>query len=163
MFNRKEYRKRYYLKNREKELEYQKKYAQEHKQDRKEYHKKYRKEHQEKIKNQEKEYKKNKLNKDISFKLSHYLRIRLNHAIKSNSKSASVINLLGCSIKFFKEYLEAQFTVGMNWDNYGLWHIDHIKPCASFDLSKAEEQSRCFNYTNLRPLWAKENLERPKK
>jgi hypothetical protein len=47
----------------------------------------------------------------------------------------------------------------MNWDNYGFygWHIDHIRPCASFDLSKPSEQRKCFNYTNLQPLWATEN------
>jgi desulfoferrodoxin (superoxide reductase-like protein) len=56
--------------------------------------------------------------------------------------------------------LEKQFKLGMNWDNYGRsgWHIDHIKPCASFDLTKKEEQLKCFHYTNLQPLWARENL-----
>lgn len=68
-------------------------------------------------------------------------------------------NLLGCSIKFLKKHLESQFKLGMSWDNYGLygWHVDHIRPCASFDLSKPEEQRKCFHYTNLQPLWAEEN------
>ena len=62
-----------------------------------------------------------------------------------------------------KEYLEKQFEKGMSWKNYGEWHIDHIKPCASFSLINEEEQKECFHYTNLRPLWAEENLSRPKK
>jgi hypothetical protein len=46
----------------------------------------------------------------------------------------------------------------MNWENQGEWHIDHILPCASFDLTKEEEQRKCFHYTNLQPLWAKDNM-----
>lgn len=51
----------------------------------------------------------------------------------------------------------------MNWDNYGEWEIDHIKPCASYDLSKPKEQRKCFNYMNLQPLWAEENLRKGSK
>ena len=67
---------------------------------------------------------------------------------------------MGCSIEFLKEYLEKQFKSGMNWDNYGEWHVDHIIPCVSFDLSDPEQQKKCFYYTNLQPLWAIENLEK---
>ena len=53
----------------------------------------------------------------------------------------------------------------MSWDNYGLhgWHVDHIKPCASFDLSKPIEQRKCFNFNNLQPLWAIDNLRKGSK
>ena len=54
-------------------------------------------------------------------------------------------------------YKQKQFKVGMSWSNYGKWEIDHIKPCASFDLSKPREQRKCFHYTNLQPLWKLEN------
>jgi hypothetical protein len=50
----------------------------------------------------------------------------------------------------------------MSWSNYGKWHVDHIKSCASFDLSKEDEQRKCFHYTNLQPLWAEENLSKGK-
>jgi hypothetical protein len=59
--------------------------------------------------------------------------------------------------------LEKQFTKGMNWKNYGKWHIDHIKPCASFDLSLEHEQKLCFHFTNLQPLWAKDNIRKSDK
>ncbi len=93
-------------------------------------------------------------------KIAHYLRTRLRIVLKSNKKSKTTEKLIGCSFKFLKYYLQYKFKLGMSWDNYGKWHIDHIRPCASFDLSKAEEQSKCFNYTNLQPLWAKENLRK---
>ena len=81
------------------------------------------------------------------------------------SKSAATLELLGCSVEELKKHLENQFIKGMTWNNYGLhgWHIDHIKPCASFDLTKEEEQRKCFHYTNLQPLWAKDNLSKSNK
>jgi hypothetical protein len=59
-------------------------------------------------------------------------------------------------------HLEAQFRDGMSWDNYGRygWHIDHIIPCSSFDLTDTDQQRKCFHYTNLQPLWAHENLSK---
>ncbi len=75
------------------------------------------------------------------------------------------MELIGCSSKELESYLETQFTEGMTWDNYGYygWHIDHIKPCASFDLSDPEQQKLCFHYSNLQPLWAKENIKKSNK
>ena len=89
--------------------------------------------------------------------LAHRARIR--KALINNSKSSSSTELTGCSIKQFRQNLESQFTEGMSWDNYGKrgWHIDHIIPCASFDLSDPAQQRACFHYTNQQPLWAKNN------
>ena len=45
----------------------------------------------------------------------------------------------------------------MTWENYGEWEVDHILPCASFDLEQPEAQRQCFHYTNLQPLWKADN------
>lgn len=97
--------------------------------------------------------------KDIEFKLKYYLRCRLRQALKNNQKSGHTLKLLGCSIRQLREHLEKQFRPGMSFNNYGRggWEIDHIRPCASFDLSKTKEQKKCFNYKNLQPLWIKEH------
>lgn len=97
---------------------------------------------------------------DIDYKLLCNLRCRLYASLKTNSKSKRTLELLGCSVEELKQHLENQFTKGMSWDNYGDWHIDHIKPCAKFDLSKPEEQLVCFNFKNLQPLWALDNLKK---
>jgi Uri superfamily endonuclease len=85
---------------------------------------------------------------------------RIRKALKAGygNKSKSCFHYIGCSVPHLRQHLEAQFTDGMTWDNHGEWHIDHIKPCASFDLTDAEQQRECFNYTNLQPLWAVDNL-----
>jgi hypothetical protein len=136
-----------------------KKYYQLNKEIRNEYGKKYYIDNKEKIIRNNSKYLLNKRKSNISCKILDNLRRRVNHAINDNYKSKHTIELLGCSIKQLKNHLENKFAVGMSWDNYGRdgWHIDHIKPCASFDLSKPEEQKKCFHYTNLQPLWAKDN------
>jgi hypothetical protein len=77
-------------------------------------------------------------------------------------KSSRTLELLGCPIEALRAWFSYQFEEGMNWDNYGMhgWHMDHIKPCAAFDLTDLEEQKKCFHWTNLQPLWAKDNLSK---
>jgi hypothetical protein len=110
-------------------------------------------------KNKRKEQKTLWLNKNPARKIAANLRTRLYHAIIGR-KSASTMELVGCSIDKLKQHLESKFTEGMSWDNYGKWHVDHIKPCASFDLSDPQQQRLCFNYKNLQPLWAADNLSK---
>lgn len=90
-------------------------------------------------------------------KISANLRTRMNMAIRNGKKCAGTSELIGISIVGLKKHLEAQFTDGMTWDNYGKWSIDHIRPLASFDMSIEAEQKKAFHYINLQPLWAKEN------
>jgi hypothetical protein len=99
---------------------------------------------------------------DINYCIMNKLRMRISCAVKSQGtyKAKRTVELVGCSVIELKKYLENKFKDGMNWSNYSRigWHIDHIQPCCSFDLTKEEEQTKCFHYTNLQPLWAKENL-----
>jgi len=91
------------------------------------------------------------------------LRGRLRYALKNRDKLFTTETLIGCSFEFLVKYLESLWLPNMNWDNYGEWHIDHILPCSSFDLTQEENQRKCFHYTNLQPLWGKENIKKGNK
>ena len=95
-------------------------------------------------------------------RLASVIRARIYDVLKHGYKSDRTENLIGISIKELKTYLESQFKEGMTWENYGFygWHIDHIKPLSSFDLNNPEEQKKAFHFTNLQPLWAKDNLKK---
>ncbi len=113
------------------------------------------------------EWERNYLAENINARIAKYIRSRVNTALKPKlgRKFNSSKELIGLNIDELKQYLESKFTEGMNWDNYGRkgWHVDHIRPCASFDLTDPEQQKQCFNYTNLQPLWAIDNLRKHKK
>lgn len=94
-----------------------------------------------------------------NYRIAVNLRNRLLKAIQNNQKHGSTLEILGCSIDEFVSRLENMFIGNMSWNNHGtVWHIDHIRPCSSFDLSKESEQRICFHYTNMQPLFAKDNL-----
>jgi hypothetical protein len=91
----------------------------------------------------QKEYHRERRHKDICYRLLHNLRIRLSTSIKRRSETT--IDFIGCSIENLISFLESKFQEGMTWDNYGKWHIDHIRPCASFNFLNEEEQKQCFH------------------
>jgi hypothetical protein len=155
-------RRKYELINRDKILAKKRDYTAKTKDQKRVYDIEYRKNNKSKIAKYKKDWAIK--NKDkLEYKIVRNLRRRIHHAIKDNYKSDHTITLLGCTIEFFLNYLESMFYEDMNWQNYGsIWHIDHIKPCYTFDLSKEEEQRTCFHYTNQRPLLASENLTRPR-
>ena len=99
---------------------------------------------------------------DPLFKLSTYLRSRLVKSLKRNTKIGSFVADLGCTIEELKQYLESKFREGMAWDNWSThgWHIDHVIPLASFDLTDREQFLKACHYTNLQPLWAIDNLRK---
>ena len=110
-------------------------------------------------------YNRNRRLSDPIFKSICNLRNRLRKIMKSikTKKDKPTKEFLGCSMEALKIYLENQFSTGMSWDNYGKWHLDHIKPCCSFDLTDIEQQKICFHYTNLQPLWAIDNMKKGRK
>lgn len=157
----KAYNKEYYQKNKEKIKARVKIYAEENQEKIKEDYKKNKEEKREYQRN----YQQMKRNTDPQWKMMKNMRVRISSAVRGSRKSADTVELLGCSVEDLRDHLESQFTEGMSWDNYGYygWHVDHIKPCASFDLSLESEQRKCFNCTNLQPLWAADNLSKSDK
>jgi hypothetical protein len=178
MKNKKLYLKKWSEKNKEKKYLLGKKYRKNNKEYIKQSLKKYHKENKEKIaqkrkekyekvkhteefKRKNREYVNYKNKTDIVFKIKCVLRSRVRHAIKNNikkcTKKAGTFDLLGISAEEARKYLENMFLPGMSWENYGKghgkWNIDHIIPCASFDLIDLEQQKKCFHYTNIQPLW----------
>ena len=163
----KAYNKEYRLKNKEKRNAYDKKFRKENP----EYFVKWIKKNKKKIKlTNQVWYQKNKIiirekrRSNPTYKLINNLRKRVWSTLKGKNKSANTITLLGIpNVQFLWIHLEKSFKPGMTRKNYGKWHLDHIKPCSSFDLTKASEQRKCFHYTNLQPLWASENLAKGSK
>jgi hypothetical protein len=102
------------------------------------------------------------VDRDPIFRLVRAVRTRILRGLQGTPKSDKTEEILGCSFYFLRRWLESKFQPGMTWENQGLkgWHIDHIRPCASFDLTDPEQQKLCFHYTNLQPLWAKDNLSK---
>ena len=103
-------------------------------------------------------YKRKKQEPQYRIKLN--LRSRLKDALKRSFSGKPSLSLVGCSIEFLKKHLESKWTDGMSWENYGKWHIDHILPCSSFNLTIPAQQEKCFNWKNLQPLWAKDNIKK---
>lgn len=131
------------------------------------------KEYYEKNKNKvlqaNKKWRKAKAETSPSYKMQIILRERVRGLIskgrmgyKKHSTSQLYRKLLGCSISDFMVYMETNMAYGMNWDNYGFrgWHIDHIKPCAAFDLTDDKQVAECFHYTNMQPLWWRDNISK---
>ena len=109
-------------------------------------------------------YEKHKKQVDPEFRIMCVLRSRVRCAVRDQftKRAYKTEELVGCSVAYLIGYLESQFDDKMTWDNYGKdgWHIDHIKPCAAFDLTQPEEQKKCFNYKNLQPLWWPDNIRK---
>jgi predicted nucleic acid-binding Zn ribbon protein len=98
-------------------------------------------------------YVRDRYHNDVNFKLAAKLRSRLNKALCGHAKRGSSVKDLGCSISELKLYLESKWLPGMSWENHGQWHIDHVVPLFSFNLSDREQLLKACHYSNLQPLW----------
>ncbi len=161
MANSDEYRARkraWYHKNKEKVLLKQKEYKANNPEKVKACQKQAKLNHKDRVKAYNKNYIAKK-RQNIDFRLKSNLRSRLSSVIKNrcNVKGSLVFEYLGCSSEEFRFYLESKFKDGMTWENYGLngWEIDHIVPISSA-LSQ-DDFKKLSHYTNLQPLWLKEN------
>lgn len=105
------------------------------------------------------ERRKRRAERDPTYKLTKAMRARTNQVLRCVRKTDGHAKLLGCDREHLRKHIEVRFQPGMTWENYGLdgWTVDHITPCAAFNLSDPEQQRVCFHYTNLQPLWSWEN------
>ena len=113
--------------------------------------------------NPEKIKEKNKRHSQVT---NRRVRISMNGRIRNclmadgAMKRNTTYTYVGCTPKFLREWFEFQFTDGMKWENFGKWHIDHVKPCWSYDFTQEDHIKECFHWTNLQPLWERENLQK---
>ena len=155
-----------YIKNRERALAYAKSRHLEpgFKESKAAYSRKWTAENKEYQRQKTNVYAKERRKTDKRYRLVLKLRSMIHHALRRQNapKSQKTYELLGCNDETFKEYIQSKFTEGMSWENRGFrtWHIDHIIPINSFDLTDPEQQRKCFHYTNLQPLWWLDNLRK---
>ena len=151
-------------KNKEKLSEYHKEWTQQNKEHRKEYHKEWREKNKEYYQKYRRDYEKTKKDSDPSYKLACYTRTAIYTCLKERdiTKYKNTFDLLPYSLEKLINHLESQFKEDMSWENYGEWHVDHIKPMSSFNIQSPEDGSfqECWSLNNLQPLWGKENLSK---
>lgn len=145
----------WYKENKERHIERMRQYYKENYKQIKETQKKWDDLNRDKIR----EYFRLKYENDINHRLKVLLNGRLRQCVKTKGKHS--FEYLACSIEYFKSWIEHQFNDQMSWDNISeYWHLDHVIPCASFDLTKEEEIHKCYNWSNIRPLNKVENLSK---
>lgn len=158
------YQRDYRAKNKEEVEAREAAYRASHKKERAALRKSYKQNNRRKVNDSKQRSRKRHVDRDPSFRLRVRLATRLYIALKGKAKASTTMALVGCTRAELMLYLEVRFKPGMTWDNYGpVWHIDHIKPCSRFRLENAEDQHKCFHYSNLQPLFGPENVEKSDK
>jgi hypothetical protein len=141
-----------------------KKWREKNKEHLKEYHKQWREDNRESLNEYKRIYEKTKKDSDPSYKLACYTRTAIYTCLKERNidKYKNTFDYLPYTLEDLIEHLQSQFQEGMTWDNYGEWHVDHIKPMVSFNISSPEDKEfkECWSLNNLQPLWGEENLSK---
>lgn len=111
----------------------------------------------------QKDWSRKRRKSDPLFAIKDRVRVKINQSLRSikKRKSQGTQKYLGCTWSELAIHIERQFAINMNWQNRDQWHIDHILPVAS--AKTIEELIPLLHFTNLRPLWAKDNLEKSDK
>jgi hypothetical protein len=117
-------------------------------------------------------YENTKRKNDFSYRLLQNMRAFVRNKLKRHfnkqnkpytKNNDTTCSLIGCTAEQLANHLRSLYKQGMTDQNHGKWHIDHIVPCSSFDLTIPEQRQKCFHYKNLQPLWAAENLAKSDK
>lgn len=125
-----------------------------------EYNKTYKANHKETTREYNQKYFQTRRQIDPIYCIKANNRSRISNLLRGIKEQSSA-KLLSCEYEFFIKWLEYQFDSNMNLENYGsYWHLDHVKPCASFNLTDNDEQMQCFHWTNYRPCEGKENIKK---
>ena len=159
--------KKYLIKNKERLTEYHKEWSKENRDRLNEYHKEWREKNIDKHREKKRNYEKYKKSTDPIYKLISNFRTAIYIVLKENKldKYSNYFNMVGYSALDLKEHLEKRFKDDMSWENYGEWHIDHIKPISSFVFESVddEEFKECWSLNNLQPMWGVENIKKGNK
>jgi len=153
--------KQYYQANKEKIRARSKQYYQDNKDFCYKKHKQYCQDNRDALTNWKRLYERARRAEDPVYRMVGNMRSRLSAIFRhGTAKDETTMELVGCTMEHLQHHMEAQFTEGMHWDNYGTdgWVCDHIQPVASFDQLDSVQRKTCWHYTNLQPMWYKDNL-----
>ena len=154
-------------KNKESVKEYVKSWYEQNKEHRKEYIKEYHKNNIDKIRKTKRDYERNRKARDPLYKLISYFRTAIYQVLKESNvdKYGHYFDVLQYTPEELITHLELQFKDDMSWDNYGVWHVDHMLPITSFDIREMgdEEFMKCWSLDNLQPMWGEENIRKSNK
>lgn len=144
--------------NKERTLQYTRNWKAENRDHVSEYNKKYDADNREEIQKRQTAYHVSRTKTDPNFKLAKTLRNRYLGVLKRNRLSESSLEILGCSVECFKQWLEFRFLDDMSFENHGtVWDLDHVVPICKFELQNEEEIRKCFHWTNFQPLYSSQN------
>lgn len=156
--------KKYYEKNKDNLSEYHKDWSKTNRDDLRKYHSSWREDNKEHVNKYKRDYERKRRAEDPKYRLGVRTRTAVWQLLKERNinKTNKTFILLGYSIEELMVHLEALFTTGMTWDNYGEWHVDHKIPMNSFQFESTDdiEFKECWKLSNLQPLWGPENLSK---